>query len=192
MVSVSAQHSEHILLLGLRKRDRKVLTKIYREFFPQIKKHVLSYGGSQEDAEDVFQDAMVVLYRKVDDAEFHLSSKLGTYLFAIGKRIWLHKISRSSKRPQTGLEQAPGIQAEDLDAQMEKTEKYRLFREKLLLLGKDCQEVLQLFFVKTSMTDIAQKMGYASEGYAKKRKFQCKKKLTDLIKSDRRFQEIQQ
>lgn len=163
---------------------------MYQAFFPALRKHVRANGGSKEDAEDVFQDTIVVIFRKLESPEFSLRSSFGTYVFAIGKRVWLHKISRRSKRPQTSLEDAAILQSESPDLQVERTEKYRFFREKLKQLGEGCQHVLKLFFAGESMADIAKKMGFASEGYAKKRKFHCKQQLTKLVKADPRFREL--
>ena len=83
-------------------------------------------------------------------------------------------------------------QGEDpvIEKDLESTERRRLFRDKFKQLGEDCQRVLKMFLEGISMVKIAEKMGYASEGYAKKRKFKCKQKLTSLIKADVRFQEL--
>lgn len=48
-----------------------------------------------------------------------------------------------------------------------------------------------LFFDKTSMDEIARIMNYASEGYAKKRKFQCKEHLLQIVKADATFLDYQ-
>ena len=70
-------------------------------------------------------------------------------------------------------------------------ERGKLFYKSLRALGEDCQKLLQLFFQKTSMEDIAQEMGFASEGYARRRKSQCKDRLVELIKNAPEFSELQ-
>jgi len=57
-------------------------------------------------------------------------------------------------------------------------------------LGPDCQQLLQLFFAKVKMAAVAERMGYASEGYAKKRKYQCKEQLIKHVKADARYAEL--
>jgi len=69
-------------------------------------------------------------------------------------------------------------------------EKLVLVGDQLAQLGGDCRKVLNLFFAGESMENIAQALGYASAGYAKKRKFQCKKQLIGLIREDRRYEEL--
>ena len=69
-------------------------------------------------------------------------------------------------------------------------EQYRLYRKHFRKLGKDCQKVLEMYFDKVSMAEIARRMGFASEGYAKKRKFKCKEKLIQLIKAVPSFKDL--
>ena len=73
---------------------------------------------------------------------------------------------------------------------VEKNERHNLFRDKFLELGEDCQKVLSMFFNKIKMEVIMEKMGYASIGYTKKRKFQCKQKLVRLIEADPVYAEL--
>ena len=177
-------------LHGLISQDPQALQAAYQRFYPGIAQHVQAKGGRAEDAEDVFQEAMVVVFRKLQDPDFELTCSLGTFLFGVSKKIWLNQASRRGRHPVQPLDDLEVAQAADIDTELERTERNRLFRAKLKQLGADCQKVLRLFFAGTPMTEIAQQMGYASESYAKKRKFQCKQKLTDLIKADPRYQEM--
>ena len=73
---------------------------------------------------------------------------------------------------------------------MEQSETYALFRSKLLQLGADCQKVLQMHFAKKSFKEVAATMKYKSEEFARRKKYLCKNKLTDLIKADVRYREL--
>jgi len=176
---------------GLREKSPQVLKEIYRRFFPMLAQHVRSRGGNEEDAQDVFQDAMVVIFRKSKDPHFQLTSAFGTYLLGVGKLIWLKKTSRRGKYPEQGLESSGAESLVLPEKEWDTTERNRLFRTKLTQLGENCQRLLRLFFAGTSMREIAQRLGFSSEGYAKKRKFQCKQKLTQLIKADPAYAELQ-
>ncbi|PHN02200.1 RNA polymerase sigma factor [Flavilitoribacter nigricans] len=185
---IAAQDQQY--LRGLQERDPQILTDIYDRFFPVFDRYICNRGGDEADAKDVFQDAMVVLFRKQQEKTFELTSSFGTFLVAVGKRIWLKKASRRVKRPEQPLHGIDIPQDAEIDEKLERTEQHRLFRDKLAQLGEDCKKVLRLFFMGTPMSEIATEMGYTSEGYARKRKFKCKQKLTKLIKSDPRFEEI--
>ena len=79
-----------------------------------------------------------------------------------------------------------------LSEEMDKRERLKLYREKFQLLGEDCRKILTLFYDGVKMDEIADKMGFASAGYAKKRKHRCKEKLVALITEDDRFNELKQ
>ena len=78
----------------------------------------------------------------------------------------------------------------DARAIVEWVERGNLFWNAFRQLGEDCQKVLELFFQKIPMETIATQMGYGSEGYAKRRKLQCKDRLTELIKQDPAYPEL--
>ena len=73
---------------------------------------------------------------------------------------------------------------------VEKNEKYGLYQKHFNTLSTDCQKLLQLFFEKVPLKEIAGLMGYKSEKYAKKRKFKCKELLVNRIKQDTEFKKI--
>ena len=60
-----------IELLQADKTD-KAFYKLYSGY-PKVEKLVLSKGGNKEDAQDVFQEALIVLYRKVNTTDFKLT-----------------------------------------------------------------------------------------------------------------------
>ena len=51
----------------------KALTKLYK-IYPAVLKHVTEYGGTESDAEDIFQDGLLVFMNKINDINFQLSS----------------------------------------------------------------------------------------------------------------------
>ncbi len=186
----TANKDQHYLQ-GLKKQGEDVLHEIYDNYFPGIKSHVINNSGNDEDAEDIFHDALIVIYRKVKNDSLELTSSFHTYLFAICKNLWLKKLKRKKRKSGVTIEDAEVLTIlNDSEQEIETTERFALYREKFQLLGADCQKLLLLYFDKTNMEDIAKAMGFGSEGYARKRKFQCKEKLTKLIKADERFNEL--
>ena len=73
---------------------------------------------------------------------------------------------------------------------IEEAEENKIFWDAFEQLGQDCQKLMRLFFDKVRMEKIAELMGFGSVSYAKKRKFQCKERLVNLVKEDLRFQEL--
>lgn len=83
-----------------------------------------------------------------------------------------------------------GTETEGIQEIMEEEERFRLYRAKFRKLSESCRKVMSLYFQKVPMEEIAKLMGFSSEGYAKKRKYQCKEKLIGLIREDRSFNEL--
>ena len=68
----------------------------------------------------------------------------------------------------------------------EEIEKRRLFQKHFLTLPAKCQKVLQLFMHDTPLREIAARLGYKNEEYAKARKYMCKNMLRKRILKDPR------
>lgn len=178
-------------LKGLATGDVAVVEMIYDQYFQGILHWVSNNSGSREDAEDVFQEAIVVLYQKVRSGDFVLTSSFFTFLFAICKNLWKKELRKRSR--MTGdLEKVPEREDPDplilecLYAREEQT----LFRTVFEAMDAGCKALLSLFFQGKSMQEIMDKLGLSSLSYTKKKKFLCKEKLVKGVQSDPRFQEL--
>lgn len=189
MPKKSSSKDQHFIA-ALLTNNHVGIQAIYDQFFPRIKNMVIKNSGKEEDAWDVFQDALIVIYKKAQQPDFELTSAFYSFLYGVAYRIWLKKIS-SSKYRQVTFEQVGAFSSEeDFELLLFQQEQEKLYRDKFVLLRPKCQSILQLFVEKVKMSVIAQKLGYASENAAKKAKHVCKKQLVALIKADARFQEL--
>ena len=66
---------------------------------PAVKQYIQTNSGTTDDARDIFQDALVILYKKVHDESFILTVPLKTYLLAIVKNCWLQELRLRKKFP---------------------------------------------------------------------------------------------
>jgi RNA polymerase sigma factor (sigma-70 family) len=142
--------------------------------FPAVKKHIRSNNGNSEDAEDIFQDALVVLYKKVHTDTFALSVPLKTFLFAIVKNLWLQELRRRQKAkliPSADTPVAPGESGETYFSTAEAA---------FSLLGEKCRQLLVLFYYKQqSFKQIAAALSFGDEKTAKNQKYRCLQKAKD-------------
>lgn len=178
--------TDEAIVDGLKKRDNGIIRYIYKEYYPTIKFLITTNSGTETDAEDVFQDALVVLYRKIAKENLLLTSSFKTFLYSICRNLWLQRLDRRVFSNEF-LEMEDLSELHDslhLEQPEEEQEKYRLFQQHFLLLSPDCQKVLKLFMGKTSLKEIADIMGFKTEKYAKTRKFMCKEKLKNSIIND--------
>ena len=170
--------------------DSNGLRQIYEQFLPRIRRLITSNGGSEEDAQDIFQSAILTIYEKAQKENFQLTSKFYTLLYGICRNLWGNRLQKKSFKEVTLLEDVKYKSEDNIEFDIEKTEEQELFWSSFQKLGEDCQKLLRLFFDKEKMEKIAQLMGYGSVSYAKKRKFQCKEKLVEWVKKDIRFKEL--
>ncbi len=178
-------------LKGIQNHDPVVLKALFKEFLPGISTFIKSNGGTADDAEDIFMDGLEAIWRKIQAGGFTLTCAFFSFLFEVCKRLWYKKTRR--KKFDAGVtpdDLAVSKLVDEVQEEMETTDRYKLYRDKLALLGLDCQKVLQLFYrEEKSHAEIAEIMGLTA-GYAKKKAFECKQKLTDKIKADARFEEL--
>lgn len=170
--------------------DRKTLEVIYQKFFPIARKITQAYSHSEEEAQDLFQEAILLIYYKAQAPGFTLTSQFSTYFYGVCRNLWGNRIQ---KREFQNVTVDPAVKynseerIEGLDAYAEKR---MLFDRAFKKLKPKCQELLRLFFDKIPMQTIAEKMGFKSEGYARRRKHQCKEHLVELVKLEPEYEEL--
>jgi RNA polymerase sigma factor (sigma-70 family) len=184
--------TDEAILTGLKMQDLPVIKYIYKQFYQQIRNLIRSNSGTEMDAEDIFQDALVIIYQKISSENLKLVCAFSTYLHSICRHLWLQKLKKHEFRQEykevVNLDECQYNYT--LGEQIEENEKYNLFRQHFLRLSPDDQMVLKLFMRKISLKEIAQIMGYKSVEYAKVRKYICKEKLKNSILNDPQFREI--
>lgn len=177
------------LLEGLWTDDYGALKIIYQRFQPQVLGLVAKQGGTASESEDVFQDALVVLFKKKDQ-DFKLTAGLGTYLVGVSRFIWLRKQKRKKREVRVTPAHTEGLtDSAELEDTLIRLDKRKLFQEKLSVLEDSCQRVLRMFFARIPLRDIAEKLNYTSD-YIKKKNKTCKAKLTKLIQEDHRYRDF--
>ncbi len=95
------EFNEKEILLGLAGNDRKAIETLYRDHFNMIQTLIINNNGSSEEAKDVFQEAMIVLYEKVRSGTFELNCQIKTYLYSVCRRLWLKRLQQMSRFSNT-------------------------------------------------------------------------------------------
>jgi RNA polymerase sigma factor (sigma-70 family) len=178
------------LLHSVRTGDTAGLERLYHELFPMIRQLVAQQHGSVDDARDVFQDAILVVYEKTKNPAFQLTSRFSTWFYGICQNLWRNRIRNSASGHVTIDEAATYMQEAMTESELLQAERGRVLNRAMQKLGDDCRRLLQLYFEKITMEQIAVEMGYASDNYARRRKFQCKERLEEFIKADPAYREL--
>ncbi len=181
------------LLNGILRNDTIVLQYIYKNFYSKINFFIKKNSGDDDDANDIFQEAIIIIYRKLKASELVLDCSFETYLYSVCRFLWLKQLEKrkvEKEKIKDNHEYNEDIYDDNLEKVADLNERYRLYQKHFVNLGKDCQKVLQLYFDKVPLKNIAQIMGFKSEKYAKKRKFKCKEYLIKSIKQDLEYSKI--
>lgn len=179
-------NSDQELLAALSRKDSEAIQTIYEEHLPMICQMVTQNKGSEEDARDLFQDAVMVLYDKSKDPDFVLSCTIKTYLYAVSRRLWLKQLyARKKKLPEdpfSGDLSETFSAAEDVREFEKQEQQFKTMEEALIKLGEPCKSLLESFYLKRlSMTEIAGEFGYTNPDNAKTQKYKCLNRLKKIF-----------
>ena len=179
---------ERELLAGLAAGKREATQTVYRRHGSTIIGWVCANGGGEPDADDVLQEAMVILFQKAQDDSFRLTCRIGTYLFAVARHLWLKRLEQRSKAPallddNAGSDEGPDQAYEDdVNAHQERELHYEQLEAALDQLGEPCRSLLRAFYHEgKSMADIAAASGYTNPDNAKTQKYKCLTRLKKIF-----------
>ena len=181
-------NSDARILEQIRKGDEEALVALYEANRVMITAFVTRNKGSHDDAEDMLQEAVVILWERVRSERFEHHAKLSTFLYATVKNIWSRRLAR--RRREIPLELDPeDTQSDDgsaLDGLIE-SEQAKSIAEALDKIGEQCKKLLLLFYwEELSMDEIAGKLGFVNADTVKSKKYQCKKALEKVLRESER------
>ncbi len=169
---------------GFLEGNPKILQNIYDNSYSYVEYYVVSRNGSKKDAEDIFHNALLLIYVKLKEEKITIH-KFDNYLFTVCKNLWRRE---KSKNRVTNIDVVPLVSEElDMAAFYLENEQWQLYQEKFQLISEQCREILKMLFEKKTYNDIVKKYAYASKIVARQRVFKCKKRLIELIKKDERY-----
>ena len=174
---------ESALLEGLAKNDRKAIETIYAEQYHMVQSLIINNNGTYDDARDIFQETMIVLYEKASSGSFELNCKLKTYMYSVSRRLWLKRLQQMQRfQPDiNGLQDIIPVE-EELDLHDQKNAAFTMMDKALQGLGEPCKSLLESYYIqKKSMVEIAGNFGYTNAENAKNQKYKCLVRLKKLF-----------
>lgn len=157
--------------------DEKALEFLYKKYYRMMTKLVITNSGTEDEARDIYQEALIVFWQKATSGNLVLTSKISTYIYSICQNLWRKELDRK-KRLSNEEKDTAVVQ------DTETAEKEKIIAQCMDQLGETCKKVLMYYyFEELSMQDIAEKLGFANTDTAKTKKYKCKKKLDELIKA---------
>ncbi|MBC7849985.1 MAG: sigma-70 family RNA polymerase sigma factor [Chitinophagaceae bacterium] len=175
--------SETALLEGLAKNDRMAIESIYKLHYSMVQALIVNNNGSADDARDIFQEAMIVLYEKASSGTFELTSQLKTYIYSICRRLWLKRLQQQQKFvPDIAALDEMVLVEDELEHHDRKNSELMMMEKAMLSLGEPCKSLLESYYLqKKNMTEIAGDFGYTNADNAKNQKYKCLMRLKKIF-----------
>jgi RNA polymerase sigma factor (sigma-70 family) len=185
--------SDEEIIVGLKERDSQTLQYIYKNHYDPVRQLINNNSGSDDDAEDVFQEALIIVFKRLgEDDQFELTSAFKTYIYSVSRLIWLKKLRDQRKMDVSELkrEMEEYIEFEEPPPVQDKDLRMAIYQRNLLLIPGDCQNILRMTAENIKSKDIAEKLGFRSESYVRKRRHFCKEFLVNKIKEDAEYRDM--
>ena len=167
-------NTDNDLLEKLKEENRAPFEILYKFYFPVVSSYIRQNKGNREDAEDIFQETIMVLFQKVRQPGFVLSSSLKTYIFSISRNLWLKRL-RDNKLTAVDDFESYMLQGEPFEIEIvpQKTKEEKLTFW-LSQVTEHCQRVLKaIFFHNQPMVKLMQKMGWKNKHTAANQQYKC-------------------
>lgn len=165
------------ILARISKGDESALDYLYKKYYKMMTRIVLTNNGTEDEAKDIYQDALIVFWQKAAKGQLILTSKISTYIYSICLNLWRKELERKSKFGTSEKE-------DETFQDHESNEKVKIIHDCISQLGDTCKKLLTYYYFDgLSMVDIAEKLNFANQDTAKTKKYKCKKRLDQLIKS---------
>ena len=171
------------VILGILNNSESVLKRLYLAYFPMILQFIINNNGSTDDAKDVYQEAIIVLYNKVKTGDFELSSKLKTYIYSICRRLWLKRLSQLNKYGGDIKDFQDYLSVDDeTEKNNERDIQFNKMGAAMQLLGEPCKAIIEDYYINNkSMQEICESFGYTNADNAKTQKYKCLQRLKKLF-----------
>ncbi|MBK8495988.1 MAG: sigma-70 family RNA polymerase sigma factor [Ferruginibacter sp.] len=174
---------EKQLLEGLALKDGSVIEAIYRDNYPMIQAFILNNNGNSDEARDIFQEAMIVIYEKAVSGTFELNCLLKTYLYSVCRRLWLKRLQQLQRYVNLveNVEETVVVD-EDLEIHDKHNANFAIMENAMNKIGEPCKSLLDAYYLqKKNMQEIAADFGYTNADNAKTQKYKCLVRLKKLF-----------
>lgn len=185
-MAAKRQFTDKEFIEGLKNSDELLLSALYKKHFGVVLKYVLNNNGTEDEAQDIYQESVIVLYNNARKPGFELTCAIQTYLYSVAKRLWLKQLNKNSNvfklSDNTDEDGAIADVSNDVSEYEEKEKHLLRMNESLENLGEPCKTLIEDFYIRRmSMEEISEKFGYTNADNAKNQKYKCLQRLKRLF-----------
>ena len=160
---------------------------LYRTQFRLTSGYIKQNSGTEEDAEDIFQELVLVFIDILKKDKFRGESSVSTFLYALTRNIWLNELNRRGRSKIRDEIFEKGKDKTDLDVShliADRETKMQLMNvvEKL---GETCKKILLAFYFENlAIREILQNLNYENEQVVRNKKYKCLKQLQEMMMAE--------
>lgn len=183
MTGLKTYEQDNDLLEALAANDANAIETIYRDNYSAIKAFIIKNNGYTDDARDIFQEAMIIIFEKAKSGSFVLSCRLQTYLYSVCRRLWLKRLQNQHRfNPSFELNHEIVPVEDELELHEQKEAEFQLLENAMQKIGEPCKSLLEAFYIeKKSMPEIADLFRYTNADNAKTQKYKCLVRLKKIF-----------
>jgi len=176
------------LLTSLQQGDNNAFRYLYQQYYHMVEGYIFKNGGNQEDAKEIFQDAVYIVYKKLKENGVNsISVEISTYLFAVSKNLWFNKRRKNNQQNIVNFgdsdifEKLPDVHVDEIELKIQQDENLEKIKMAMDNISKECKEIiLNAYYKKMSTEEIATQLGYAVS-FIKVKKYRCMEMLKQLF-----------
>lgn len=170
--------SSESILDRIRSGDRRAVEEFYTRYYTDLVSFIRSNSGTEEEAKDIFQECMLVIYQYSRRDDRKPIDNMDAYFAGMYRNKWFLAI----KKHKRDAEKIRDISHTVYDSSEEDVY-YSAYLRALSKLGEDCQEILKYYVNGCSSVQLAELLSTTVD-YAKRKKYLCKEKLKNLATSE--------
>lgn len=185
-------YNDNQILIGLKAGNYTVFDFLYSKYRDKVIEYVVKNNGSETEAEDVLQDSIVNVYKRLKISDIIIDKNFDVYFTTVYRNNWRTIAKIKNKRTFTD-EFPEDLIFEEIDfyKEYQYAQFHRLTAIKFKELKSDCQKIIEQYYThKKSLNEIAYLMEYENVQSVRNKKHRCLEYLRELIKNHTNYKNL--
>lgn len=160
------------------------ISYLYRSYYGVLSNHVRQNMGSEQDAEDVFQEVVVTFIGLVKNGKFRGESSVKTFLFTLNRFTWLNELKKRNRAAhrEEKFESESESEEGDVSRHLVERESRHMVIAMMDKLGAVCKSILlSYYYDNLSMKEILPLVNFENEQVLRNKKYKCLKSLEQML-----------
>lgn len=182
------EYTTQEILKGIAENNNIIVQYIYDKYFKGMIKFIDKFGGSYDDAMDIFQDGIIVIYEQMKNGNGSKIVNFKSYFYSVCKFKWFNMIRDGKYGEFTNIEMEEilptfeyNVLSDKISDIVEKERRVKVYFNGFMQLNSMCQKIVRLTAHGWAVEDIAAEMNF-SVVYTYRKRQNCLNKLSELVK----------